>query len=122
MARRPRGIDPFDVEWSETDPLDREVTMLKSIVEMRERLGKHADPPEFLSTDGVREVVSNPDRIDESVSSAHRDVYYRMDSEEEYPYSRAVVDFRDDPQRGVVVSWSRYETPASSYGVKWRRD
>ena len=122
MARRPREIDPFDVEWSETDPLDREVTMLKSIVDMRERMGKHPDPPEFLSSDGVREVVSDPDRIDESVSSAFRDVYYRTELEEEYPHARAVVDFRDDPQRGVVVSWSRYETPVSSYGVKWRRD
>ena len=49
MARRPREIGPFDVEWSETDPLDREVTMLKSIVDMRERMGKHPDPPSGIT-------------------------------------------------------------------------
>ncbi|NJE80694.1 hypothetical protein E0L17_05055 [Olsenella sp. SW781] len=121
MVRTSREIDPFDVEWSETDPLDREVTMLKSIVELRERQGKHPDPPEFISTSEVRTVVSDPDRIDESATHEFREVYYRNESEEDYPYSRAVVDFRDNPQRGIVVSWSRYEAPVSSYGVKWRR-
>lgn len=126
MARRASSsissVDPFDVEWSVTDPLDREVTMLKSIAERRERLGKHAEPPEFISTDDVREVIEEPDRIDESTTHAFRDIYYRTETDEEYPYSRAVVDFKGDPEKGIVVSWSRYETPVSSYGVIWRRD
>lgn len=73
MAARPkRVIDPFDIRWTVTDPLEREV-------------------------------------------------YYRRETDEEYPYSRAVVDFRDSATRGMVISWSRYETPVASYGVKYRR-
>lgn len=120
MAARPkRVIDPFDIRWTVTDPLEREVSMLRSVERARE--GKHPEPPEFLSSDDVKVVVEDPDRIDESVSSEYRDVYYRRETDEEYPYSRAVVDFRDSATRGMVISWSRYETPVASYGVKYRR-
>lgn len=116
MSKRPR-VDPFDVDWTVTDPLGRDVTMLKSIEHMRAE--KHDVPPEFLATDDVRVVIEEPTRIDASVSHATRNVYYRHEAEMEYPYSRAVVDFRDDPGSGYVISWSRYETPVSSYGVIW---
>lgn len=116
MAKRPK-VDPFDIDWKVTDPLGRDVTMLKSIEKMR--ADKHALPPEFLATDDVRVVIENPTRIDESVSYATRNVYYRREPEMDYPFSRAVVDFRDDPDRGYVISWSRYETPVSSCGVIW---
>ena len=65
--------------------------------------------------------ATSGDRIDESVSSEYRDVYYRRDAAEEYPYSRAVVDFRDSATKGLVISWSRYERPVASYGVKYRK-
>lgn len=120
MASR-HSIDPFDVEWIESDPLDRDVIMLRSVHEAREGLGKHAGPPEYLSTDDVRVVVSDPDRIDESVRSESRNIYYKSDTEQEYPYSRAVVDFRGDSRRGVVISWSRYLHPVASYGVLWKK-
>lgn len=117
MSKRPRQVDPFDVEWTTTDPIGREVTMLKSIV--RARADKHAVPPEFLAVRDVRVVVEEPTRIDESASHACRNIYYRQESDEEYPYARAVVDFKSDPNQGYVISWSRYETPVSSYGVIW---
>lgn len=115
--RRKRVVDPFDVDWVVTDPLGREVTMLKSIEEMR--ADKHAEPPELLETDEVRMVIEEPTRIDESVSHATRNVYYRHETEMEYPYSRAIVDFGGDQNSGYVISWSRYKAPVSSYGVIW---
>ena len=120
-ARR-ETVDPFDVEWSTTDPRGRKVTMLKSVAEARESIGKHQVPPEFLSTDDVRVVIEDPNRIDESAQIAFRDIYYREEPEEEYRYSRAVVDFRKDPNHGTVISWSRYQSPVSSYGVVWKRE
>lgn len=114
------GFDPFDIHWAASDPLGREVVMLHSVE--RARAGKHSLPPEHLAAENVREVVEDPDRIDESVSSAARDVYYRRETDEEYPYARAVVDFRRGDEPGVVISWSRYETPVASYGIKYRRD
>lgn len=59
-------VDPFDIDWTEIDPLGREVMMLKPIEQARESMGKHPIPPEFLSTQDVRIVISDPDRIDES--------------------------------------------------------
>lgn len=118
---RATRIDPFDIDWAVTDPRGKEVVMLKSVERARELMGKHASPPEFLSTDDVKTVVEDPDRIDESVSHTDRDIYYRVEGEEEYPYSRAVVDYCDNADRGIVVSWSRYETPVSSYGVIWSK-
>ena len=114
-------MDPFDVEWSTTDPLGREVTMFKSVARVRETLGKHVMPPEFLSTDDVKVVIEDPMRIDESASSGTREIYYREEPEEEYRFSRAVVDFKNGPRHGLVVSWSRYQRPVSSYGVVWKK-
>ncbi|GEM_PF-3033507 len=116
------SIDPFDVAWSTTDPLGREVTMLKSVARAREALGKHLVPPEFLSTDDVKIVIEDPMRIDESVSSSTREIYYREEPEEEYRYSRAVVDFKNGSEHGLVISWSRYQKTVSSYGVIWKKD
>lgn len=115
-------IDPFDIDWTETDPLGREVMMLKPIEAAREMMGKHPVPPEFLSTQEVRVVISDPDRIDESAQKADRDIYYKIEAEEDYQYSRAIVDFHDDPHKGTVISWSRYEKPVASYGVKYQKE
>ena len=114
-------IDPFDIEWVETDPLDREVLMLKSVKQAREFAGKHSSTEEFLSTDDVRQVVSNPDRIDFSSSNPDRDLYYEVKTEYTNQYARVVVDFRGDPSKGVAISWSRYEHPVSSHGIRYRK-
>ena len=113
-------IDPFDIEWKEEDPLGREITMLKSIAEARS--GKHTEPPEFLGTDDVRAVVSEPDRIDRSISKSSREIYYRVDKDADCHYSRAVVDFEKSDKSGIVVSWSRYRQPVSSSGVVYRKE
>lgn len=115
-------VDPFDIDWTEIDPLGREVMMLKPIEQARESMGKHPVPPEFLSTQDVRVVIPDPDRIDESVQRADRDIYYKIEEQEDYQYSRAIVDFRDDPHKGTVISWSRYEKPVSSYGIKYQKE
>lgn len=115
-------VDPFDIDWTETDPLGREVTMLKPIEEAREMMGKHPVPPEFLSTQDVRVVISDPDRIDESARKANREIYYKIEELEDYKYSRAIVVFQDDPHKGTVISWSRYEKPVASYGIKYQKE
>lgn len=114
--------DPFDIDWTETDPFGRDVMMLKSIAAAREKMGKHPVPPEFLSTQDVRVVISDPDRIDESAQKADRDIFYKIEEEEDHQYSRAIVDFRDDPHKGIVISWSRYKMPAASYGIKYQKE
>lgn len=116
------NVDPFDIAWSTTDPLGREVTMLKSVAKARESIGKHLVPTEFLSTEDVKVVIEDPMRIDESVRSSAREIYYREEAEEEYRFSRAVVDFRQDSKHGLVISWSRYQRPVSSYGVIWHKE
>ena len=115
-------VDPFDIDWTEMDPLGREVMMLKPIERARESMGKHSVPPEFLSTQDVRVIISDPDRIDESAQKADCDILYKIDEQEDYQYSRAIVDFRDDPLKGTVISWSRYEKPVSSYGIKYQKE
>lgn len=115
-------VDPFDIDWTEIDPLGREVMMLKPIEQARESMGKHPVPPEFLSTQDVRVVISDPDRIDESAQKADRDIYYKIEEQEDYQYSRAIVDFSGDPHKGTVISWSRYEKPVSSYGIKYQKE
>lgn len=115
-------VDPFDIDWTETDPLGREVMMLKPIEEAREKMGKHPVPPEFLSTQDVRVVISDPDRIDESVQKADCDIFYKIEEEEDHQYSRAIVDFRDDPHEGIIISWSRYKMPVASYGIKYQKE
>lgn len=115
-------VDPFDIDWTEIDPLGREVMMLKPVEQARESMGKHPVPPEFLSTQDVRVVISDPDRIDESAQRADRDIYYKIEEQEDYQYSRAIVAFRDDPHKGTVISWSRYEKPVSSYGIKYQKE
>lgn len=115
-------VDPFDIDWTETDPLGREVMMLKPIEEAREKMGKHPVPPEFLSTQDVRVVISDPDRNDESVQKADRDIFYKIEEEEDHQYSRAIVDFRDDPHKGIIISWSRYKMPVASYGIKYQKE
>lgn len=112
-------VDPFDIKWTESDPIGRDAVMLKSIIDARESAGKHDSDIERLSPDEVREVISDPDRIDYSAKSQTRDVYYKVDSTKEHPFSRAVVDFRNE--RGIVISWSRYKKTVSSFGVKWRK-
>lgn len=115
-------VDPFDIDWTETDPFGRDVMMLKSIAAAREVMGKHPVPPEFLSTQDVRVVISDPDRIDESVQKADRDIFYKIEEEENNPYSRVIVDFRDDPNKGIIISWSRYKIPVASYGIKYQKE
>ena len=115
-------VDPFDIDWTEMDPLGREVMMLKPIERARELMGKHSVPPEFLSTQDVRVIISDPDRIDESAQKADCDIFYKIEEQEDYQYSRAIVDFRDDPLKGTVISWSRYEKPVSSYGIKYQKE
>lgn len=112
-------IDPFDIEWVESDPLERDVVMLKSIKQAREFAGKHSTTEEFLSTEEVRRVVSDPDRIDMSSSDPDRDLYYEEKSEYTNPYAKVVVDFSMSPEKGVAVSWSRYDHPVSSHGVRY---
>ena len=51
-------------------------------------MGKYSVPPEFLSTQDVRVVISDPDRIDESAQKADRDIYYQIEEQEAYQYSR----------------------------------
>ncbi len=62
--------------------------MLKPIEQARESMGKYSVPPEFLSTQDVRVVISDPDRIDESAQKADRDIYYQIEEQEAYQYSR----------------------------------
>lgn len=121
-AGQPGGIDPFDVMWNTTDPLNREVVMLKSVARHRDSLGKHSMPPEHLSVMDAKSVVNDPDRIDESVSYGSRNIYYQVDNAEENPCARVVVDFKGDVKKGTVVSWSRYKKPVASYGVVWSKE
>ena len=121
MGKR-REIDPFDVKWQETDPLNREVLMLNSIATARELGGKHQTYPERLEIDEVREVVRDPNRIDVSSSNEHRNVYYRDNGDSKHPLSRAVVDFSTDENKGAIISWSRYERHASCSYVLWERE
>lgn len=116
------AYDPFDVKWRAQDPLGRDVVMLKSVEHARTIQGKHPDPPESLAAEDARDVVSCPSRIDASASNPNRDVYYKVEKEQANPYSRVVVDFGDDPNVGVAISWSRYGTPVASSGVKWREE
>lgn len=112
-------VDPFDIEWVESDPLDRNVVMLKSLIAARESAGKHTGQ-EYLSPEEVRDLIRDPDRIDESAQRISSDVYYQRDSSYTNPYARAVVRFNDE-ENGIVVSWSRYKKPVSSYGVKYKK-
>ena len=109
----------FDIEWIVTDPREKQVVMCKSIKDARS--AKHADPPEYLSTDKVREIIRHPDRIDASSQRENCDIYYCVSETETYRFARAVVDFGLDPDRGIVRSWSRYEHPVSSHGVIYRK-
>ncbi|MDK7723942.1 hypothetical protein QP551_04420 [Slackia exigua] len=113
-------MNPYDIEWTVTDPLDRRISMYKSIVDIRQ--GKHSVPPEYLPTDEVKELIADPDRIDESSSHSTRDIYYKEDTEKEFPYARAVVDFEDAEDDGCIISWSRYKHPVSSYRIKYRKE
>lgn len=83
---------------------------------------QHSSTDERLSIDDVRNLIRDPDRIDKSSSIANRDVFYKREMEYTNPYARAVVDFSDYDDYGIVVSWSRYKQPVSSYGVKWKKD
>lgn len=112
--------DPYDIEWTATDPLERRISMYKSVIELRE--GKHDRPPEYLPIEEVRDIVSNPDRIDISAQKDSRDIYYQYCSDEEYPYARAVVDFSKSKDDGDVVSWSRYRQPVSSHGIRYPKE
>lgn len=116
------NVDPFDIQWIESDPLDRDVAMLQSVIDAREFAGKHASSEEFLSPDDVRSLIASPDRIDESVSDANRDLFYKGQAEYTNPYARAVVDYSTCDDYGIVISWSRYKQPVSSYGVKWKKE
>lgn len=115
-------IDPFDIEWVVEDPLSRDVIMSKSIIKARESAGKHPFPPEHLDVFDVKEVVSDPDFIEPSISKPKRDVYYKVISSEPHPFSRVVVDFSKDAERGIAISWSRYKHTAQSTGRKWEKD
>lgn len=114
------SIDPFDIDWKVNDPLDREIVMLKSV--KNARASKHAEPPEYLSTEDVKSLVSDPDRIDESSHMINRSMYYCFDDSMDHRCARAVVDFSESPARGVVVSWSRYKNAVSSSGVIYWKD
>lgn len=104
-------VDPFDVEWAEDDPLGREIVLLKSTVEARERAGKHQGA-EFLDSGEIRRIVTDPDRIDlTGKSPRHTEIYYIEQTEQPHPYGRVVVFFDDDA--GYPISWSRYERPVS---------
>lgn len=120
MAKPSSEIDPFDIAWKAVDPLDREVVMRHSIVDAR--TCKHAEPPEHLSVDEARQVIADPDRIDVSSSNPCRDVYYRVRSGQDYPYSRVVVSYQDDERRGLAISWSNYAHPVSSGGMRWSKE
>lgn len=111
-------IDPFDVAWTVTDPIGRDVFMLKSIAKMREVAGKHSSDIERLDVSGVRKVVEEPDEIAISSSIPTRDIYYRKEDDREHPYARAVVDFSDG-ERGIVISYSRYKHQVKSSGTRW---
>lgn len=112
-------IDPFDIIWVDTDPLGREVVLLHSVVDKRKNA--HPSAEEHLPIEKIRDIVTDPDRIDISSSIPTRDVYYKREPEYPYPYARAVVDFRHDENKGHPISWSRYEYPVSSSGVRWEK-
>lgn len=126
MARRESSsspaVDPFDIEWIVEDPLERDVVMSKSIIAAREAAGKHPCPPEHLDVSDARDVVSDPDFIEPSISIPDRDVYYKVSSSDLHPFARVVVDFSKNAKRGVAISWSRYKHTAQSTGRKWERE
>ena len=113
-------MNPYDIEWTATDPLDRRISMYKSIVDIRQ--GKHSAPPEYLSIDEARAIVTDPDRIDESSSHPKRDIYYKFNSAMEFPHARVVADFSGAEDDGIIISWSRYKQPVSSHGVKYLKE
>lgn len=96
--------------------------MLKQIIAAREAAGKHPFPPEHLSVDEVREVVSRPDFIEASVSHPHRELYYTESKTEENPFARVVVDYKGCDNRGIAVSWSRYKHTAQTVERIWTRE
>lgn len=113
------NIDPFDIEWSASDPRDRSVYMLKAIRESREAVGKHQGE-EYLAADDVRDVISDPDRIDLTQRPPeHREIFYKENEDSSYRYSRAVVKFEDD--EGIVISWSKYRNHVSSVDIVYQK-
>ena len=115
-------VDPFDTMWVESDPLGRDVVMSRQVVKAREAAGKHPFPPEHLETEEVRRVVTEPDFIEESISNAERNVYYKVSETEENPFARVVVDFGNCENRGIAISWSRYKHTAQSYSRIWTKE
>lgn len=110
--------DPFDIEWITVDPLEREVVMLRSRAEAREAIGKH-EGDEFLSTDEVRDLIEDPQRIDLTQRDPHREIYYSDKEDKPRPYARAVVEF--DEGLGTAISWSRYEDHVSLLDIVYER-
>lgn len=112
-------VDPFDIMWTDGDPIGRDVVLLKSVVDSRK--GVHPSEEEHLPTEKIKDIVTDPDRIDISSSIPTRDIYYKYEPEYPYPYARVVVDFKHDENKGFPISWSRYEHPVSSSGVRWKK-
>lgn len=111
-------IDPKKAAWIVKDPLGRTVSLSNELADIRESVGKHTGK-EYLSMDDAKETVINPDRIDISSNNPKRDIYYRSRANVEIgPYERVVAEFIDNDQ-GEVVSWSVYDQPVSSGGVRW---
>lgn len=108
-------VDPFDIDWIESDPNGRDVLMLKSIAAAREFVGKHQDG-EYLSTMEARCVIRDPDFIEKSVSRPDRHNYYLVDESRTNPYARVTVACYDDENSGIAISWSRYKKPVSAAG------
>ena len=111
-------VDPGKMEWVTLDPLGRTVSLPSALADARESVGKHRDD-EYLSRDQARVVVESPDRIDISSSDPRRDVYYRTRGElERGPYERVVVQFENE-STGTAISWSVYDKPVGSSGVRY---
>ena len=110
-------IDPNNVAWIVKDPLGRTISLSNELADIRESVGKHTGN-EFLSRMDAKETVINPDRIDISSNNPKRDIYYRSRGKIEIgPYERVVVEM--DGDYGEAISWSIYDKPVSSSGVRY---
>lgn len=116
--------DPFDLQWTAEDPKGREVVMLRSIIEARRKAGKHPGPPDHLDPDEARKVIEEPTRIDETSRSKTSSTfnYYKISEDEPNPYARVTVRFKAGDNRGLAISWSRYNRPASLLDIDWPED
>lgn len=112
-------MDPFDIIWCDVDPKGREIRLLRSVVDQREKANVHTGD-EYLDYEDIREVVTDPERIDVTTKSPqHREIYYRTDEDESKQLARVVVAFQDEI--GVPISWSRYDRPVSYLEVVYEK-